>query len=178
MSLRVGVVISSTRPSRIGDKIAAWVTAQAPEGVEAQLVDLAEVDLPFMAEPQKPAMGDYVHQTTRDWGEQVSGYDAMIFVVAEYNGGYTAQLKNAIDTLYAEWNDLPVGLVGYGFGGAARALNALEPVLDTVKARRVPGPSLVITEHVSPEGEILDAAPVDEVRELFDQVRAQVPALV
>lgn len=178
MSTRIGIVISSTRPTRIGDKVATWVAAHAPEGVEVELVDLREVGLPFLDEPAKPAMGDYVHETTRAWGEQVSSFDAMIFVVAEYNGGYTAQLKNAIDTLYAEWNDLPVGLVGYGFGGAARALNALEPVLDTVKARRVPGPSLVITEHVSPEGEILDAAPAGEVRELFDQVRAQVPALV
>ena len=139
---------------------------------------LAELALPFLDEPAKPAMGDYVHETTRAWGEQVSNFDAMIFVVAEYNGGYTAQLKNAIDTLYAEWNDLPIGVVGYGYGAAARAVTALEPVLATVKAIQVPGPGLVITQHVSADGEILDAAPADEVRALFEQVQAQIPALV
>ena len=178
MSTRIGVVISSTRPTRIGDKVAAWVAQQAPEGVQAELVDLREVDLPFLDEPAQPAMGDYVHQSTKAWGDLVSGFDAMVFVVAEYNGGYTAQLKNAIDTLYAEWNDLPIGLVGYGYGAAARAITALEPVLATVKAVGVPGPGLAITEHISAEGEILDAAPADEVRALFEQVREQVPALV
>ena len=176
--MRIGIVISSTRPTRIGDKVAAWVAQQAPEGVDAQLVDLREVDLPFMDEPAKPAMGDYVHETTTAWGEVVSGFDAMIFLVAEYNGGYTAQLKNAIDTLYAEWHDLPIGVVGYGYGGAARAITALATVLDSVKTRRVPGPGLLIGEHLSEDGEILDAAPAAEVRELFEQVRAQVPALV
>ncbi|QFG67494.1 NADPH-dependent FMN reductase [Ornithinimicrobium pratense] len=178
MSMRIGVVISSTRSTRIGDKVAAWVAQQAPEGVEAQLVDLREVDLPFMDEPAKPAMGDYVHETTKAWGEMVSGFDAMIFVVAEYNGGYTAQLKNAVDTLFAEWNDLPIGVVGYGYGGAARAVAALEPVLATVKAVRVPGPGLLIGQHLSPEGEFLQAAPADEMRALFEAVRAQAPALV
>lgn len=178
MSTRIGIVISSTRPTRIGDKVATWVAAHAPEGVEVELVDLREVGLPFLDEPAKPAMGDYVHETTRAWGEQVSNFDAMIFVVAEYNGGYTAQLKNAIDTLYAEWNDLPIGVVGYGYGAAARAVTALEPVLATVKAIQVPGPGLVITQHVSADGEILDAAPADEVRALFEQVQAQIPALV
>lgn len=178
MSTRIGIVISSTRPTRIGDKVATWIAKQAPEGVEAQLVDLREVALPFLDEPAKPAMGDYVHETTQAWSETVSGYDAMIFVVAEYNGGYTAQLKNAVDTLYAEWNDLPIGVVGYGYGGAARAVTALEPVLATVKAVHVPGPGLVIGQHLSPEGEFLEAAPADEVRALFAAVRQQVPALV
>lgn len=176
MTSRIGVLISSTRPTRIGDKVTRWVVDQAPEGVEVEIVDLQEVDLPFMAEPKKPAEGDYVHDTTKAWGERVSGYDAMVFVVAEYNGGYTAQLKNAIDTLYAEWDGMPIGLVGYGYGGGGRALKALEPVLETVKAERVDGPRLFITEHLSPEGEILDGAPADEVRELFQQVAAKVPA--
>lgn len=176
--MRIGVVVTSTRPTRIGDKVAAWITEQAPEGVQAELVDLREVELPFLHEPAQPAMGDYSLETTKAWSELVSSFDALILAVAEYNGGYTAQLKNAIDTLYAEWTDLPIGIVGYGYGGAARAVAALEPILLNVKAVPVQGPGLVFGQHLSLEGEVLEAAPADEVRALFEAVREQVPALV
>lgn len=175
---RIGIVTSITRSTRIGGEVAEWIAAQAPEGVQAEIIDLQVEDLPFLAEPNMPAEGGYTLETTRSWSERVSGFDGMIFAVAEYNGGYTAQLKNAIDTLYAEWNDMPVGLVGYGWGGAAGALNALESVLDAVKAMRVDGPSLAFTQHLSPEGDILDAALADEVRELYQRVASQVSATV
>lgn len=174
----IGIVISTTRPTRVGDQVAEWIAAQAPEGVQTEIVDLQVEDLPFLAEPKKPAEGDYTLDTTRAWSERVSSFDGMILTVAEYNGGYTAQLKNAIDTLYAEWNDMPVGVVGYGWGGAARAVNALQPVLETVKAERIDGPGLSFTQHLSPEGDFLEAAPAAEVRELFEQIAAKVPATV
>jgi NAD(P)H-dependent FMN reductase len=43
-------------------------------------------------------------------------------------------LKNALDYLYHEWRDKPVGLVSYG-GGAlgARAIEALKPVLASLR---------------------------------------------
>lgn len=178
MSTRIGIVISSVRPTRVGPAVARWVAEQAPEGVDVEIIDLAEVDLPFLPEPKLPAEGDYQEESTKAWSERVRGFDGLVLTVAEYNGGYTASLKNAIDTLFAEWNDLPIGLVGYGFGGGARAMKALEPVLETVKAVRVDGPNLRFNEEISMSGEALESAPADAVREVFEQVVAKVPARV
>lgn len=176
--MKIGIVISSTRPNRIGPNVAHWVAAQAPEGVEVEIIDLAEVRLPFLYEPKQPSEGDYVVPSTQAWAERINGLDAVILTVAEYNGGYTAPLKNAIDSLYAEWNDKPVGLVGYGWGAGARAVNALTPVLETVKAERVDGPGLAFQTHLTLEGDILEAAPADEVAALYQTLSEKASVLV
>lgn len=173
-SLKIGIVVSSSRPTRIGHKVAQWVSELAPYGTEVDLIDLAEVNLPFLAEPELPAKGDYTMASTVAWSEQVRQYDALIVTVPEYNAGYPAVLKNAIDTLHAEWNELPVGVIGYGWGAAAGAARQLGEVLDRVKTVRLDGPGLKFGEDLTPEGEILDAAPVDGVRGLYDQLTAAV----
>ncbi|WP_122263518.1 NADPH-dependent FMN reductase [Ornithinimicrobium cerasi] len=176
--MKIGIVISTTRPSRIGHRVAGWIASQAPEGVTAEVVDLAEVALPFFADSAHPKLGRYTEPATIAWAERVSGYDAMIFTVAEYNGGYPAPLKNAIDALYPEWNDLPVGVVGYGWGGAGRAVTALRPVLENIKAVRVDGPALTFGTHLTPEGEFLTDARDLAVPALYADLAARVPARV
>lgn len=176
--MKIGIVISSTRPSRIGHKVAQWVAEQAPEGVQVEIVDLAEVALPFLADPSHPKMGEYTEPTTIAWAETVSSYDAMIITLAEYNGGYPAPLKNAIDTLFAEWNEKPIGVIGYGWGAAARAVTAIEPVLATVQAVQVPGPGLSFNTELGMDGEILADAPAAEVAALYGELAAKVPASV
>ena len=108
---KIGIVVSSSRPTRIGHQVAQWVRSLAPEGVEADIIDLAEVDLPFLAEPEQPATGNYSMPSTVAWSERVRSYDALILTVPEYNAGYPAVLKNAIDTLHAEWNGVPIGVI-------------------------------------------------------------------
>lgn len=176
--MKIGIVVSSTRPTRIGPQVASWVAQHAPEGVQAEVVDLAEVGLPFLTDLHHPKMADYTEPTTIAWSETVRGYDALIVTVAEYNASYPAPLKNAIDSLYVEWEDKPVGVVGYGWGGAARAVAALVPVLSHVKAVPVEGPGLSFTTHLTPEGELLDAAPVAELATLYAAIEARVPAHV
>lgn len=171
-SFTIGIVVSSSRPTRIGHKVAQWVSELAPYGTQVDLVDLAEIDLPFLAEPEPPAKGAYTMESTLVWSERVAGYDGLIITVPEYNAGYPAVLKNAIDTLHTEWGDLPVGVIGYGWGAAAGAARQLGEVLDRVKAVRLDGPGLSFGEDLTPDGEILAAAPEDGVRGLFDQVLA------
>lgn len=111
------IIVASTRPSRVGHLIGDWVEqeTEAFKGfTEVELVDLAERDLPFMNEPHHPRLKRYVHQHTLDWSATVSEADAFIFVMPEYNYGYNAELKNAIDYLHREWQYKPVGLVSYG----------------------------------------------------------------
>lgn len=170
----VGVIASSSRPTRIGHKVAEWVATQAPEGTDVEVIDLAEIDLPFLAEPELPATGIYSLDSTVAWSERIRGYDALIITVPEYNAGYPAVLKNAIDSLHAEWKGLPIGVVGYGWGAAAGAVRQLGEVLDRVQAVSLPGPGLSFGQDLTPEGDLLEAAPVEDVRGLYSQVLAAV----
>ncbi len=130
------IVIASTRPGRAGLPIAEWFTerAQAHGGFEVRVVDLAELRLPLLDEPQHPRLRQYTHQHTKDWSATVEAADAFVFVTPEYNFGYPAALKNAIDYLHNEWHYKPVGFVSYGMVAAGtRAVQQLKQVVNAVK---------------------------------------------
>ncbi|WP_262287390.1 NADPH-dependent FMN reductase [Micromonospora sp. MA102] len=104
-----------------------------------ELVDLAEWNLPFMDEPNHPRLRRYVHQHTRDWSATIDRADAFLIVMPEYNFGYTAPLKNAIDYLAHEWAYKPVGLVSYGgVSAGTRAAQMIKQVLTTLKMTPIP----------------------------------------
>ncbi|MFI7699506.1 NADPH-dependent FMN reductase [Nonomuraea sp. NPDC049480] len=99
-----------------------------------ELVHLAEANLPFMNEPHHPRLGKYTHQHTRDWSAKVAEADAFVFAMPEYNFGYNAELKNAIDYLHREWQYKPVGLVSYGgVSAGTRAAQMIKQVVTTLK---------------------------------------------
>ncbi len=130
------VIVGSTRPGRVGIHVARWFCEQAEAhgAFEVELIDLAEVGLPFLDEPKHPRLGDYVHQHTRDWSATISRGDAYAMVTPEYNHGPSAVLKNAIDFLSAEWVGKPVALVSYGgVSAGTRAVQSLKPVLSAVQ---------------------------------------------
>jgi NAD(P)H-dependent FMN reductase len=131
MTQRIAVVIGSTRPARITSVIAEWLLERLGEGGAAsyEILDLAVVDLPFLDEPVKPALGGYLHEHTKRWSETVTGYDGFVFVFPQYNWGYPAPLKNALDFLYHEWAGKPAALVTHGTRGGARAAKQLHEVL-------------------------------------------------
>lgn len=139
---KLEIIVASTRPGRIGLPIAQWVEAEATGHGgfdEVVLVDLAEVNLPFMNEPHHPRLGQYVHQHTKDWSATVASADAFVFVMPEYNYGYNAELKNAIDYLNQEWAYKPVGLVSYGgVAAGARAAQMIKQVVTTLRMTPVP----------------------------------------
>jgi NAD(P)H-dependent FMN reductase len=134
---KLEIIIASTRPNRVGLPVARWINAEALNHSgfdEVELVDLAEVNLPFMNEPHHPRLRDYQHQHTKDWSAKVDSADAFVFVMPEYNYGFTAPLKNALDYLYAEWQYKPVGLVSYGgVAAGTRAAQMIKQVVTTLK---------------------------------------------
>lgn len=134
---KLAIIIASTRPGRVGLPIGQWTDAQAREHAgfdEIELIDLAEQNLPLMDEPNHPRLGQYTQQHTIDWSAKVRGADAFVFVMPEYNYGYTAPLKNAIDYLHGEWLYKPYSTVSYGgIGGGIRAAQMLKQVLTTVR---------------------------------------------
>jgi NAD(P)H-dependent FMN reductase len=139
---KVEIIIASTRPGRVGPTVARWIdeSARTHGGFEEiELVDLAEVNLPFMNEPHHPRLGQYTHQHTRDWSAKVAEADAFVFVMPEYNYGFNAELKNAIDYLHSEWQYKPVGLVSYGgVAAGARAAQMIKQVVTTLKMAPLP----------------------------------------
>ncbi|HWD65059.1 MAG TPA: NAD(P)H-dependent oxidoreductase [Solirubrobacteraceae bacterium] len=128
---RLLIVIASTRPNRVGLPVGRWFEGVAREDgrFEIELVDLAELNLPFLNEPKHPRLQQYEHEHTRRWSATVDGADAIVFVTAEYNYGYPAPLKNAIDYLHNEWRHKPLGYVSYGgIAAGTRSVQQLKQV--------------------------------------------------
>ncbi len=144
------IIIASTRPGRVGLPVGRWFRDQAVlhGGFEVRVADLAEINLPFMDEPSHPRMRKYTHPHTKAWSARVEAADAFVLVMPEYNFGYTAPLKNALDYLYHEWVHKAVGLVSYGaIAGGTRAQQLLRPVLNYLYM--VPATEAVIIPFVS-----------------------------
>ncbi|WP_351225000.1 NAD(P)H-dependent oxidoreductase [Streptomyces sp. NPDC002133] len=133
---RIGIILGSTRPGRNGEKVAHWVLDQArAHGGEAtfELVDLADYPLPHLDEPLPPSMGQYQNAHTKEWADRIASFDGFIIVTPEYNHSTSGVLKNAIDYLFAEWNNKAVGFVSYGAVGGARAAEHLRLIVGELK---------------------------------------------
>jgi NAD(P)H-dependent FMN reductase len=124
---RIGVILGSTRPGRLGEQVARWVMGQAEARNDAafELVDLVDYPLPHLDEPLPPSMGQYQNTHTHDWAATIGRFDGFVFVTPEYNHSTSGVLKNAIDFLYAEWNNKAMGVVSYGAVGGTRAAEHL-----------------------------------------------------
>jgi NAD(P)H-dependent FMN reductase len=115
----------------VGLPIGQWFIeyARGHGGFEIEVADLAELQLPLLDEPAHPRLQQYEHQHTRDWSALVGAADAFVFVTPEYNYGYPASLKNAIDYLHNEWKYKPLGYVSYGgIAAGTRAVQQLKQV--------------------------------------------------
>jgi NAD(P)H-dependent FMN reductase len=156
---RIGMVTASTHPRRIGHHVTAWVTGAAPDDVELVPIDLREIALPLLDEPEMPSDGHDAHEHTRQWSAAVRAVDAMVLVMPEYNRGYSAPLKNAIDYLYAEWDGMSVACVGYGWSGAQYARAALGQTLDRVGMVVVEGAALRFEETLDLDGTVHPTSP-------------------
>jgi NAD(P)H-dependent FMN reductase len=138
-SKTVLVIMGSVRAGRHCRTISEWVVsvARACSNLKCELIDLADWHLPMSDEPHIPAVGGYIQPHTRAWSNKVASADAIIFVTPQYNWGYPAPLKNAIDHLYKEWNGKPAVIVTYGGHGGNKCAAQLRQVLEGLKMRAV-----------------------------------------
>lgn len=139
--LKVGVIIASTRPNRKGKIIADWFLneiAKLPE-FEPITLDLKEINLPMMDEPEHPRLRKYTHPHTFAWSELVDNCDAFVAITPEYNYSIPAALKNAFDYLSQEWNQKPMSFVSYGgISGGTRAVQELKLSVTTLEMMPLP----------------------------------------
>ena len=136
---KVAIIVGSVRPNRRSKQVANWLRTQllASDQVHFDVVDLAKVNLPMLDEPQIPFTGLYAHAKTREWSQLVTSYDGFVFVFPQYNWGYPAVLKNAIDYLAKEWQGKPVSLVTFGGHGGSQAQVAMRLVVTGLKMRQM-----------------------------------------
>ncbi len=127
MKNRIGIVVGSTRPGRVGLKVAEWYLDQVKnvEDAEFEIIDLLEVNLPILDEAIPAMAGQYQHEHTKKWSKLIDEFDAYVWVTPEYNHAAPAALTNAISFLNAEWARKPVALVSYGSMGGVRAAENL-----------------------------------------------------
>ena len=123
---RIGIIISSTREKRFGEKAARWIHGIASQrtDMEFEIVDLRDYPLPFF-EGASPFYVPVSNEIAQRWGKKIAALDGYIFVTAEYNRSITGALKNALDWAYREYNRKPAAYLGYGSVGGARAVEQL-----------------------------------------------------
>lgn len=185
MTIKIKIIVGTTRQRRFGDKPAHWITeeARAQPDVEVELLDLRDYPLPFFDEPVSPiwSKGQYANEAVQRWADRIADGDAFVMVTPEYNHGYPAVLKNAIDSIYPEWVNKPVGFVSYGNAGGARAVEQLRQVV--VEMRMLPIRSAihipvavylaVMNEPMPPNPELfrpLKEGRVNHVERFFDEL--------
>lgn len=157
---RLHIIVSSTRPGRVGPKIAAWFQQFAAEhgGFDAHLVDLADFELPVYDEPNHPRMQDYQHEHTRRWAASVAAADAFVFVTPEYNFTAPPALFNALQYVYNEWNYKPASFVSYAYAsGGLRAVQEVKTLLTSLKIVPLVEQVMVpmFPQHLGEDGEFI-----------------------
>jgi NAD(P)H-dependent FMN reductase len=185
VNTRIKVILGSTRQKRFGDKPASWICeeARAQQGVDVECLDLRDYPMPFFDEPMSPMWGNgrYSNPAVQRWSDRIADGDAFIVVTPEYNHGYPAVLKNAIDSIYPEWVNKPVGFVSYGNSGGARAIEQLRLVAIEMRmwpiraALHIPTPVYlaVMNEPIPPNLELfkpLKDGRINQVARFFDEL--------
>jgi NAD(P)H-dependent FMN reductase len=169
--LKIKIIVGSTRQGRFSEKPAQWIHEETKklEGVDVELLDLRDYPMPFFESPMSPSMtkGQYENEVVKKWAAKIKEGDAFIIVTPEYNHGYPAVLKNAMDVIYPEWNRKPVGFVAYGSAMGARSVEQLRQV--AVELQMAPIRNAI---HIPPD--IFSAARTSEEQqgfEIFEKMR-------
>jgi NAD(P)H-dependent FMN reductase len=117
--MKLGIIVASTRPTRVGPLVGKWVQERAVEHgkFDIELLDLVKFNLPLYDEPKHPSLQQYEHDHTKRWSASVAAADAFVIVTPEFNYGPPPSLVNAFDYVYKE----PAGFVSYGGSPAAFA---------------------------------------------------------
>jgi NAD(P)H-dependent FMN reductase len=150
------LITASVRPRRHGPQIAAWVLELAAGcGLNIELVELADWKLPMDDEPEIPQTGIYTQEHTKAWSRKIAGAGGFIFVTPQYNWGYPAPLKNALDHLYAEWSGKPAVIISYGGHGGGKCAVQLRQVIEAMKMRPVAAmPAITLSNQAIRGGDI------------------------
>lgn len=138
--IKIKIILGSIRQGRFGERPAKWLLEELKtrSDVDAELLDLRDYPMPFFDSQISPSMLNkkYSNEIVQKWSDKIDEADAFIMISPEYNHGYSAVLKNALDWVSPEWHKKAVGFVSYGSAGGARAIEQLREV--SIELRLVP----------------------------------------
>ncbi len=137
--LKLGIIVGSTRPGRNSVSVANWVYEHASKRTDAtfEIVDIKDFNLPLLDEPIPASLNQYSNAHTKAWAAKIASLDGFVFVTPEYNHSPSGALKNAIDFIYAEWNNKAAGFVSYGSAGGVRAVEQLRLIMAEMQVATV-----------------------------------------
>ncbi len=167
-TLRIKVILGSTRQGRTSERVAPWVLKQVKKvgGIDAEVLDLRDYPMPFYEDATTPSQikdSAYKNEVVRKWAAKIKEADAYIVIAPEYDHGVPAVLKNSIDHLFFEWHKKPLGFVSYGSVAGARSVEhlrqiAIELQMASVRvAVHIPAPWTMMDEEGSFKAGALDA---------------------
>lgn len=174
---KIGIVMGSTRQGRSSDKIAREISTclSRRSDIVCEILDIKEFQIPFFEDEVAPARRDKIKDAqVQRWSGAVARQQAFIFIVPEYNAGYPGVLKNALDSLYKEWNNKPAALIGYS-GGESGGVQALAQFREVVKAFKMMPLEDQITipsswKAFDHKGALMHASFAQELTALVDQL--------
>lgn len=175
MMYNLKIITASVRPGRKGPIITKWIAERATQhgSFNVEILDLKEINLPLMDEPNHPLLKKYEHEHTKSWAAKIDEADAFIFVTAEYDYNYPAALRNALEYLSHEWNYKAAGIVSYGgVSAGTRASNSLRSDLSVFQVVpigqqvNIPFFTQFIKDEILVPNEIMEKAAVQLLKEL------------
>jgi NAD(P)H-dependent FMN reductase len=158
--MKVQIIVGSTRPGRVSDRVAKWVATEAKTGFdEVEIIDLQEYTLPFFDELMSPQYNPSREPVpeVKKWLNKVGEADAYILVTPEYNRSTSAVLKNAIDHLDFQFSKKPVAIVAHGSTGGASAVSHLRGIVPAVQAVTIPSAVYLSASGSMDESGVLSA---------------------
>ncbi|MFJ1458138.1 NADPH-dependent FMN reductase [Nocardia sp. N2S4-5] len=164
--LRLEVIVASVRPERFAPVVADWFlrTARSYPEFDTGVIDLMHTPLPtdLSTTPE-----------VRAYRERLAAADAFVAVTSEYNHGYPASLKTALDSAKHEWRGKPIGFVGYG--GLSGGLRAIEQLRQVVAEIHMVSIRETVSFHEAKrrfdaQGETADGAATDAAARLLRQL--------
>jgi NAD(P)H-dependent FMN reductase len=171
------IILGSTRQGRMSDKIANALNGLLHKrtDINTQLIDLRDYQLPFLDDAAAPSRRKTITDpVVQKWSDTIKQADGFIIVTPEYNAGYPGVLKNALDLLYVEWNNKPVGLVSYSGGpsGGSFVVSSLRPVMDELKMILVDSVISIPTawKALDAQGNLLDATIEGTLNTMVDHI--------
>ena len=178
--LQIKVIVGSTREGRFSEKLLPWLQSNLAtrKDLNIEILDLRDHPLPLFDQPISPAYvqnGNYGHESVRAWGRKISEADGYIMIAPEYNHGYSAVLKNALDVVYGEWNKKIVSFVSYDSVGGGRAVEQLRQVsvelqmASTRNAVHIQTPWLLLDEAKNLKTDALEPY-TDSLHTMLDQI--------
>lgn len=172
---KIQVIMGTTRTGRFGERVAPWVLQRLRDhGFDVELIDLRDYPLPFFDQkPPSVTQRDYPTKEVARLGRKLDEADGFVILTGEYNHGYPAVLKNAIDHTFVEWRRKPVAFVGWGGVGGARVIEQLRLVAVELEMAPLRHAVHILPEVIRPALQSKDPADFS----VFERIESKLKAL-